>query len=80
LKPGQWGSLLVQEKYQVEKACDKRQQNKTKQNNHNNNNKDLITEIQRMWNVKAKVISTNLRNYKKTNILGTVHILWEVLL
>jgi len=24
LKPEQWGSLLVQEKYQEEKACDKR--------------------------------------------------------
>jgi len=27
LKPEQWGSLLVQEKYQKEKACDKRQNN-----------------------------------------------------
>jgi hypothetical protein len=26
LKPEQWGSLLVQEKYQGEKACDKKQQ------------------------------------------------------
>jgi len=25
LKPEQWGSPLVQEKYQEEKACDKRQ-------------------------------------------------------
>jgi hypothetical protein len=24
LKPERWGSLLVQEKYQEEKACDKR--------------------------------------------------------
>jgi len=24
LKPERWGSLLVQEKYQAEKACDKR--------------------------------------------------------
>jgi hypothetical protein len=29
LKPEWWGSLLVQEKYQEEKACDK--DNKTKQ-------------------------------------------------
>ena len=25
-------------------------------NNNNNNNNNLITEIQRMWNVKAKVL------------------------
>jgi hypothetical protein len=28
LKPERWGSLLVQEKYQEEKACDKRQPNR----------------------------------------------------
>jgi len=28
VKPEQWESLLVQEKYQEEKACDKRQNNK----------------------------------------------------
>jgi hypothetical protein len=33
LKPERWGSLLVQEKYQEENACDKRH------NNNNNNNK-----------------------------------------
>jgi hypothetical protein len=27
LKPEQWGSLLVREKYQEEKACDKRHNN-----------------------------------------------------
>jgi len=34
LKPERWGSPLVQEKYQEEKACDKRNNN----NNNNNNN------------------------------------------
>ena len=29
----------------------------TTNNNNNNNNKDLTIEIQRMWNVKTKVIS-----------------------
>ena len=28
----------------------------TTNNNNNNNNKDLTIEIQRMWNVKAKVV------------------------
>jgi hypothetical protein len=37
LKPEWWGSPLVQEKYQVEKACDKRHNNN---NNNNNNNND----------------------------------------
>ena len=31
LKPGWWGSLLVQEKYQEEKACDKRPQDDMRQ-------------------------------------------------
>jgi hypothetical protein len=35
LKSERWGSALVQEKYQEEKACDKRQQ---QQHNNNNNN------------------------------------------
>jgi len=65
--------------------------------------KDIITEIQRMWNVKARVISvvtwatgtisTSLRQYlsnipgkyeikelQTTAILGTAHILREVLM
>ena len=64
--------------------------------------KDLIIEIQPMWNVKAKVIlvtigatettSKSLRQYlsnitwkheikelRKTAVLGTAHILWKVL-
>jgi hypothetical protein len=35
LKPERWGSLLVQETYQEEKACDKRH---TRNNNNNNVN------------------------------------------
>jgi hypothetical protein len=65
--------------------------------------KDLITEIQSMWNVKTKVtpviigasgaISKSFRKYlrsvagkhdikelQKTTILGTAHILWQVLM
>jgi hypothetical protein len=65
--------------------------------------KDLITEIQRMWNVKTKMIpviigatgtiSKSFRKYvsdipgkhdvrglQKTAVLGTAHILWEVLM
>jgi len=44
LKPEGWGSPLVQEKYQAEKACDKRhpynddKNNKNNNNNNNNNN------------------------------------------
>jgi hypothetical protein len=37
LKPERWGSPLVQEKYQEEKACDKR--HPYNNNNNNNNNK-----------------------------------------
>jgi hypothetical protein len=36
LTPEQWGSPLVQDKYQGEMACDKIQHN----NNNNNNNKN----------------------------------------
>ena len=47
LKPEWWGSLLVQEKYQAEKACEKRQpyndddddDDDDDDNNNNNNNK-----------------------------------------
>ena len=65
--------------------------------------KDLTIEIQRMWNVKTKLIpvtigatgtiSKSFRKYvckipgkhevkelQKTDILGTAHILWKVLL
>jgi hypothetical protein len=39
LKPERWGSLLVQETYQEEKACDKR-------HTHNNNN-IIIRDIEK---------------------------------
>jgi hypothetical protein len=42
LKPERWGSLLVQETYQEEKACDKRH---TYNNNNNNNNNNKTTKI-----------------------------------
>jgi hypothetical protein len=38
LIPEQWGSLLVQEKYQAEMACDTGQQQQQQQQQHNNNN------------------------------------------
>jgi hypothetical protein len=41
LKPEWWGSPRVQEKYQREKACDKRQHN----NNNNNNNNNLSENL-----------------------------------
>ena len=45
---------------------------------------DLITEIQRMWNVKAKVIpvitAARSQGTKKTAILLTAHILQKILM
>jgi hypothetical protein len=54
--------------------------------------KDLTIEVQRMWNVKTKVIPESFRKYvsniagnhevkeqQKTVILGTAHILRKVL-
>ena len=40
LKPGRWSSPLVQEKYQEENACDKRNDDDNNNNNNNNNNKN----------------------------------------
>ena len=65
--------------------------------------KDLIAEIQRMWNVKTEVISViigltgtiskspkeylsnrpgkhEIKEVQQTAILGTAHLLWEVLM
>jgi len=46
LKPEQWGSPQVQEKYQEENACDKRHPYRTTttttNNNNNNNNNNII--------------------------------------
>jgi len=50
LKPERWGSLLVQENYQKEKACDKRHNydnddddddDEDDNNNNNNNNNNV---------------------------------------
>jgi hypothetical protein len=41
LKPERWGSLLVQENYQEERACDKRHNN----NNNNNNNNNKLNKL-----------------------------------
>jgi sorbitol-specific phosphotransferase system component IIBC len=49
LKPERWGSPLVQEKYQEEKACDKRHPYNNNNNNNNNNNvsvKGKVTLLQ----------------------------------
>jgi len=54
LKPGRWRSPLVQEKYQKEKACDKRHPN-------NNNNKYSNNKYNR-FNTASNDISTINRN------------------
>ena len=41
LKPEEWGSPLVQEKYQEEKACDKKYDDDDDDDDNNNNNKLL---------------------------------------
>jgi hypothetical protein len=50
LKPGWWGSLLVQEKYQEGKACDKRQQQQNDNNNSEETDGTLIKLSQRTDN------------------------------
>jgi len=42
LKPERWELPLVQEKYQAEKACDKRHPYLNNNNNNNNNNSLLV--------------------------------------
>jgi hypothetical protein len=45
LKPGQWGSLSIQEKWQERKVCDKRQHNSNSKNgvdDAKNNNNNII--------------------------------------
>jgi len=46
LKPERWGSPLVQEKYQEEKACDKR--HPYNNNNNNNNSRERKRNLQKM--------------------------------
>jgi len=43
LKPERWGSPLVQEKYQEEKACDKRHEDDDDDDDNNNNCKWAVT-------------------------------------
>ena len=44
--------------------------------------KDFTSEIQRMWNVKTKVIpgKHEVKELQKTTTLGIAHILWKVLM
>jgi len=64
MKPQWWGLPLVQEKYQGEEACDKRQ--------HNNNNKALLVENGRcpfghhykpLGTIKSKKFIDQVSNY-----------------
>ena len=51
LKRERWGSQLVEEeKWQGEKACDKRQNNNNN-NNDNNNNNELFCRYVNNWNI-----------------------------
>jgi hypothetical protein len=45
LKLVRWRSLLFQEKYREEKACDKRHQQQNNNNNNNNNNITTTTTL-----------------------------------
>jgi len=52
LKPERWGSPLVQEKYQEEKACDKRHpyvDDDDDDNNNNNNSNNKLQETQQTY-------------------------------
>jgi len=55
--------LVQEEKCQEQNICDKRQgsdddDDDDDDDNNNNNNKGLIVEVERMWNVKSKVVAT----------------------
>ena len=58
LKPERWGSplALVREKYQEEKACDKRQQQQQQHNNNNNNNNNnrQNRDTQQTWPLRDR--------------------------
>ena len=53
LKTERWGSPLVQEKYQEEKACDKRH------NNNNNNNNNIIH-----WRILSRSLNLSANSWK----------------
>jgi hypothetical protein len=60
LKPERWGSPLVQEKYQEEKACDKRHPyNYNNNNNNNNNNLHLLKCLRYSAKANYKVAQSN---------------------
>ena len=56
MKPERWGSLLVQENYREENACDKRYNN-----NNNNNNKGSMGmgEVVPLEGVDPTLVLTN---------------------
>jgi hypothetical protein len=60
---------LVQEEYQEEQACDKRQ--------HKNNNNKSKSLRQYLSNI---VGTDKIEEMQKTSTLGTAHKLWEVLM
>ena len=64
MKPERWGSPLVKEKYQAEKACDKRHPYR-------------IIIIINLNNISGK---HEIKELQTTAILCTAHILWKVLL
>ena len=81
MKPERWGSLLVQENYQEEQACDKR-----------HNNIIIIIIIMIIKRGATRTISKSFRKYvsnipgnrevkelQKTAMLDTAHILRKVL-
>jgi hypothetical protein len=66
LKPERWASLLVQEKYQEEEACDKRHPYRI-----------IIIIIINVSNIPG---NHEVRELQKTAILGTAHVLRKVLM
>jgi hypothetical protein len=72
LKIEQWGSPLVQGKYQGEKACDKRQRN-----NNNNNNKCSRHIYNHMQQQKSLLSTLHLRASDKLCIFILIKLHWE---
>jgi hypothetical protein len=77
LIPERWGSPLVQEKYQAEVACDKRQHNNNNNsnNNNNNNNNNKVQTDRTIPNNKPDIIIWD--NEKGTCMLIDVVILGD---
>ena len=66
MKPEQWGSPLVQEKYQEEKACDKRHNN-----NNNNNHESTQPNMNSISKSATKIIEELSQPHVKSD--GTQH-------